>query len=45
MVRVRSLAVAALAALAGDGTLGAATVQKAIERFDIDPEAAPPWTR
>jgi pyruvate dehydrogenase E1 component len=39
------VAVAALAALAGDGTLGAATVQKAIERFDIDPEAAPPWTR
>jgi pyruvate dehydrogenase E1 component len=39
------VAVAALAALAGDGTLGAATVQKAIERFEIEPEAAPPWTR
>jgi pyruvate dehydrogenase E1 component len=40
-----NVAVAALAALANDGTLGAATVQKAIERYDIDPEAAPPWTR
>jgi pyruvate dehydrogenase E1 component len=39
------VAVAALAALAADGTLGAATVAKAIERYDIDPEAAPPWTR
>jgi pyruvate dehydrogenase E1 component len=39
------VAVAALAALAGDGTLGAATVQKAIERYGIDAEAAPPWTR
>ena len=39
------VAVAALAALAADGTLGAATVAKAIERYGIDPEAAPPWTR
>jgi pyruvate dehydrogenase E1 component len=39
------VAVAALAALADDGALGAAAVQKAIERYEIDPEAAPPWTR
>jgi pyruvate dehydrogenase E1 component len=34
-----SIAVAALAAL-GDARLG-----KALERYDIDPDLAPPWTR
>ncbi len=39
------VAVAALAALAREGTVGPATVSKAITRYEIDTEAAPPWQR
>ena len=37
--------VAVLAGLAAEGTVAADVVQKAIVRYDIDPETAPPWTR
>jgi pyruvate dehydrogenase E1 component len=37
--------VAVLAGLAAEGTVAADVVQKAIVRYDIDPEMAPPWTR
>ncbi|MET0912670.1 MAG: pyruvate dehydrogenase (acetyl-transferring), homodimeric type, partial [Acidimicrobiales bacterium] len=37
--------VAVLAGLASEGTVAADVVQKAIVRYDIDPETAPPWTR
>ncbi len=39
------IAVTALAALADDGVVGPATVAKAIDRYDIDTEVAPPWQR
>jgi pyruvate dehydrogenase E1 component len=39
------VAVAALSTLAADGSVGPATVAKAIERYDIDTEAEPPWRR
>ncbi|MGL6278107.1 MAG: pyruvate dehydrogenase (acetyl-transferring), homodimeric type [Gaiella sp.] len=39
------VAVAALKALADEGTIEPALVQAAIERYEIDPELAPPWTR
>ena len=39
------VAVAALSALVADGSLGPATVAKAIERYDIDTESAAPWRR
>jgi pyruvate dehydrogenase E1 component len=39
------VAVAALKALADEGAVEAAVVQSAIERYGIDPDAAPPWTR
>ena len=37
--------VAALDALARDGAVEPAVVQKAIERYDLDADAEPPWTR
>jgi pyruvate dehydrogenase E1 component len=37
--------VAALKALADEGATEPALVQQAIERYGIDPELAPPWTR
>ncbi len=37
--------VAALAALAREGAIDAAIAAQAITRYDIDPEAAPPWQR
>jgi pyruvate dehydrogenase E1 component len=39
------VAVAALSALVADGSLGPATVAKAIERYEIDTESAAPWRR
>ena len=39
------VAVAALKALADEGTLDAAVVQAAIERFEIDADADAPWKR
>jgi pyruvate dehydrogenase E1 component len=39
------VAVAALKALADRGAVEPALVQGAIERYGIDPEAPPPWTR
>ena len=39
------VAVAALAALARDGIVGPATVDKAITRYEIDTEGLPPWLR
>jgi pyruvate dehydrogenase E1 component len=39
------VAVAALKALADEGTIEASVVQSAIERYGIDPDVAPPWTR
>jgi pyruvate dehydrogenase E1 component len=39
-----AVAVAALASLAGEGTVPATTVADAIRRYGIDPEAPPPWT-
>jgi pyruvate dehydrogenase E1 component len=36
---------AALEALAREGTIEPTAVQEAIERYGIDPESAPPWTR
>ena len=39
------VAVAALKALADEGTVEPDVVQKAIDRYEIDPELAPPWTR
>ena len=38
------VAVAALKALADEGLVKTAVVQSAIERYGIDPDAAPPWT-
>jgi len=40
-----SIVVAALDALARDGVVGPATVGKAIERYHIETENAPPWQR
>ena len=37
--------VAALDALARDGAVEPAVVQKAIERYGLDADAEPPWTR
>ncbi len=37
--------VAALGALAREGLIDAAIAAQAIVRYDIDPEAAPPWQR
>ena len=37
--------VAALKALADEGTVEPAVVQSAIERYEIDTEEAPPWAR
>lgn len=39
-----SIVVSALAALSSRGTVSAALVGDAIRRYDIDPEAPPPWT-
>jgi pyruvate dehydrogenase E1 component len=39
------LVVAVLAELAVEGTIEADVVAKAIARYDVDPEVAPPWTR
>jgi pyruvate dehydrogenase E1 component len=39
------VAVAALDALAREGTIEPSVVQSAIERYEIDADAAPPWTR
>ena len=39
------IAVAALATLADEGALARATVDEAISRSGIDPQAPPPWTR
>jgi pyruvate dehydrogenase E1 component len=39
------VAVAALKALADEGTIETSVVQSAIERYGIDPDAAPPWKR
>ena len=39
------VAVAALEALARDGAVEPAVVQKAIERYGLDADAEPPWTR
>ena len=39
------VAVAALNALAAEGAIDSAIVAQAILRYDIDPEAAPPWQR
>jgi pyruvate dehydrogenase complex dehydrogenase (E1) component len=36
--------VAALRALADEGTVERSVVAQAIERYDVDPDAAPPWT-
>ncbi|MEA2247002.1 MAG: pyruvate dehydrogenase component [Solirubrobacteraceae bacterium] len=36
--------VAALRALADEGVVERAVVKQAVERFDIDPDAPPPWT-
>ena len=40
----RHVAVAALKALADDGVVAPERVQQAIERYEIDTEAAAPWT-
>ncbi len=37
--------VAVLSGLAADGTIEPSVVAKAIAQYDLDPEAAPPWTR
>ena len=37
--------VAVLSALARDGVVDGATVQKAIDRYQIDPDVVPPWQR
>ena len=39
------VAVAALEALARDGAIEPSVVQEAIERYGIDADSAPPWTR
>jgi pyruvate dehydrogenase E1 component len=39
------VAVAALKALADEGTLEASVVQQAIERYGVDADADPPWKR
>ena len=39
------IVVAVLAELAAEGTVAPEQVQKAIVRYDIDPDTAPPWTR
>ena len=41
----RHVTVAALHALAREGTVEADRVQEAIKSFEIDPEVAPPWQR
>jgi pyruvate dehydrogenase E1 component len=41
----RHVAVAALHALAQDGTIEPDVVQQAIDKYDIDSEAVPPWRR
>ena len=38
------VAIAALRALADDGTIERAKVAEAIERYGVDPETPPPWT-
>jgi pyruvate dehydrogenase E1 component len=38
------VAVAALRALADEGTVDRATVAQALERYDVDPDVPPPWT-
>ncbi len=40
----RNIALAALQALAEEGTLPRATLADAIERYGVDPDAPPPWT-
>ena len=39
------VAVAALEALAREGAVEATVAQEAIERYELDADAAPPWTR
>ena len=39
------VALAALEALAREGTIEASVAQDAIERYELDPDAAPPWSR
>ena len=39
------VAVAALEALAREGAIESTVVQDAIERYEVDADAAPPWTR
>ena len=39
-----NVAVASLKALADEGTVPAAKVSQAIDKYDIDPEAPEPWT-
>jgi pyruvate dehydrogenase E1 component len=39
------VAVAALEALAREGTVDSQVAQQAIERYELDADAAPPWTR
>ena len=40
-----SIVVAALSALARKGEVEPTVVADALERFEIDPDSAPPWTR
>ena len=44
-VDMPQVVVAVLAGLAHDGLIDDAVVQKAIERYDIDVDTAPPWQR
>jgi pyruvate dehydrogenase E1 component len=39
------VAIAALKALADEGTIEPDVVKSAIDKYEIDPELAPPWTR
>jgi pyruvate dehydrogenase E1 component len=38
------VAIAALRALADEGTVERSVVGQAIEKYGVDPETAPPWT-
>lgn len=44
-VDMPSVVIAVLSALADDDVVDPATVQKAIDRYGIDPDIAPPWQR
>jgi pyruvate dehydrogenase E1 component len=37
--------VATLSSLAEQGTIDDSAVKDAIDRYDVDPDLAPPWTR